>query len=799
MDEILEEIKLTSCTLLVDGYSLLYQVHSSSSIQSTHGGNYDELANNLSEILESFKKCNINAIFLLDGGREKSERKIRTQLKRAVQRINNACSITNFASGNSKKGKFSKINLEALINANYHIFSNLLPILAFKVYLDLLKKFEIPHFQCTFEADYDLACLANDLGCPILSSDSDFYVYDLKYGYIPFDYFYISSVMFEDDKYYIPGFIYKIDKFMNHINEKQIEKGDLFKKEMLAIFAVICGNDYVNKSTFSSLLKSFDSSNNNLRFKKIAKHTVNYAKKKDNFYLKILKWLAQFDTAEQCVDMILQNVKNEDHNLIREVSKESIEEYMCRKPSFINYFKKHLTNEVLEDEFNKLNIDEDISSLGITTFNGDLIESNFLKNFIHFKTTRYCLDVLMHRKTLFNCQIEIADWPSSYLSSLEIRKFYYTMLFKLFDAKSLGLKEPVIIYEYLRYQRDLKIYEVNLNEDNFLSLEPTTLDTIFVLKNLFKIEENLISNLILENFSGKLMCKKIKFLFAIIYFWLNTGKQNEDIRVLDTSKDNNFIRAFIVSIIKSSIIDPCYSIIKNDVTPVNDDKEGLKKFEHQDKFLINEFFSQNQDKNANFLMEAKNFLISDSKNFAYLKESKVKLSQFSSLFNQNFNANKKLTLSKIDRMLDLKIVHCLSEFQAIYLSTFYAQTILNIVRGELNDLKFLDLNCFFNGTFLHNFKEELDHRVNPDLYIEEMFGRQSFFKCLYRELFDYFIEVFEIKVDNLQNGNISKNVESGVQEDCTSKQKKNARKNLKRKLKKMENENLSIPDAPINE
>lgn len=39
--------------------------------------------------------------------------------------------------------------------------------------------------QCVFEADEHIARRANQLNCPVISDDSDFFVYDLKGGLIP--------------------------------------------------------------------------------------------------------------------------------------------------------------------------------------------------------------------------------------------------------------------------------------------------------------------------------------------------------------------------------------------------------------------------------------------------------------------------------------------------------------------------------------------------------------------------------------------------------------------------------------
>lgn len=51
----------------------------------------------------------------------------------------------------------------------------------------------IMHVQCDFEADNEIAAIARQLKCPVLSYDSDFYIYDVLY--IPF-----SSVKLEPVK-----------------------------------------------------------------------------------------------------------------------------------------------------------------------------------------------------------------------------------------------------------------------------------------------------------------------------------------------------------------------------------------------------------------------------------------------------------------------------------------------------------------------------------------------------------------------------------------------------------------------
>ena len=65
LEEVLDDLKLRECTLLIDGYSLLYKLHYFNNIQSFCGGNYDELFSKLNEFFSVLKKCKIEPIVLL--------------------------------------------------------------------------------------------------------------------------------------------------------------------------------------------------------------------------------------------------------------------------------------------------------------------------------------------------------------------------------------------------------------------------------------------------------------------------------------------------------------------------------------------------------------------------------------------------------------------------------------------------------------------------------------------------------------------------------------------------------------
>ena len=790
-DEILTDYQLNNSFLLIDGYSLMHKIHSVFKLNSTYGGNYDEFAAKIDEIFYYFTECNIKPIVLLDGGRDKQDRKLSTTLKRANQRLQDA-SILNNCVNNEKKKIISKVNLETLINSgSYRIFNNLLPIMAFRIFIDMLNKFNFIHFQCDFEADYELVCLSNLMKCPLLSCDSDFYIYNLNYGYISLDHVEFQTqkksevikidqicMEVENDSqinqsspsnYFLLTRIYFIDVFIDYFNLKYgNNKENCLRKEFLPIFAVLCGNDYVDKSTFDSLWKTFDANNNNLKLKRSKRTKSNNSKKKDASYNKILKWLSQFRNSNECLTTILNFVKIEKHELIRKIVYESVEEYMCNKPSSALFYKhlimKHLfdeKNSTFEYKNNNLLINYDNTQIG----------EDFLGKFRDCVTTRFCLDVLIHRKVIFNCQIEFSDWPSTYLSSSMIRKWVYTILIKKFGHDS--TKNNLIeVRELLRYQRQIKTFCIDLGDLTKIDLnELLSHDLIF--KNLFDIKE-CISNKIAVKYTG--MSQKLIHFFCAIFFWLNC--KSEISNEFSLIKNENCIKAFIVSLIKSSLVDKCFTQIRNENNLVKLNLDSLSMLQYEQKpseSLLDKYFSMKEDEsNCVYLNDLIKDILNNEINREYIKDIRMKLNSFSQsvLFNNNINA------SKINRLLNLKLVHCLCEFQSIYLSLSYAEEGFKLCQINDNGLifKLLNIQLFFNGTFLHNFIEELDQRINPDLYIEELFGRKSFFKCLYNELLQLFKDIFKSE----DTAAPSKTNNIIVTHVITKKQRKNMKKKEKR-------------------
>lgn len=261
-EKYLVPFELHDCNLVIDGDNLASQLFNKSN-HSTFGGNYDEYYKLVITFFAMLKKCNITAYVLMDGGYE--ERKMKTIQTRLQTRI----TAVKYALPLSRRP--------------------VIPLFMREVFIDALKASNIPVMRCMFEADDEIAILARKLDCPVLSYDSDFFIHNVMY--IPFvtltHKVYKKKV--EDDRNYeieviSNGGKSKKKKGKNSkkiiVSNKDDDKKDTLEeqvppkeeycyldcclytiesliggkralqKEMLPLFAILLGNDFIKRRVF---------------------------------------------------------------------------------------------------------------------------------------------------------------------------------------------------------------------------------------------------------------------------------------------------------------------------------------------------------------------------------------------------------------------------------------------------------------------------------------------------------------------------------------------------------------------
>lgn len=340
------------------------------------------------------------------------------------------------------------------------------------------------------------------------------------------------------------------------------------------------------------------------------------------------------------------------------------------------------------------------------------LSQEFLCKYVNCNYPRSFMDVVVHQRVIFNSKIEVSDWPSVYISAQPIRQLIYSLLISGDNSS---------IKEYLRYEKEIKIFEIQT-----IPL-PKQITNRFILVDVLKFSDRIVDNLDIKYKGVK---QEVKYLFCLVKYWLDLRYDKAE---LNDVKSENYKRAFIVGLIKLSLIDRL-SLRKSEK---QQQTGSLLKKSEEDKPIdfINKYLCSDgnfSDFKADFDPQVEE----NQENNSYIRELKTQLNRYSP--SSNYYQSLKNSNSLSEKYLNLRIVHFLCEFQALY-SAF---TSLQKLIDDEKFFPFLPLNYFFNATFLHNFILELDRRVNPDLFIADFFGRKSIFRHIYLQLIELFDGLF---------------------------------------------------------
>uniref|UniRef100_A0A665U737 Asteroid domain-containing protein n=1 Tax=Echeneis naucrates TaxID=173247 RepID=A0A665U737_ECHNA len=192
---------------------MLFSLGDFSGLDHNHGGQYGAFEELIESFVRTLRDCKISPYVVLDGGTDPSDKKLETVTQRILRRIR-------------------KAHQAAVEGKN----ENILPPLTTMVFKQSLARLEVPVAQCFGEADQEIAALANKLGCPVLSDDSDFFIFDLSAGLLPIKHFSWTEVTQRGSQRYIPCRSYRTSSFSICFS---------ISCKMLPTLAVLAGNDYV--------------------------------------------------------------------------------------------------------------------------------------------------------------------------------------------------------------------------------------------------------------------------------------------------------------------------------------------------------------------------------------------------------------------------------------------------------------------------------------------------------------------------------------------------------------------------
>ncbi|XP_062385135.1 protein asteroid homolog 1 [Sardina pilchardus] len=372
----LVNVRLQDTRLVIDGSSLYYSLYFGCGADQQCGGEYEAFAEQVRHFFAALFTCRIQPFVVLDGGMDESDKKFATFRQRANRSIHDANNLSRGTNG------------------------SVLPLLTKAVFMQLLSELSVPFFQCPAEADMEIATLASQWGCPVLTNDSDFYIFDLRGGYLPFRHFQWASVAVgkqaPSSHRFVSARCYTAQRLCSHF------KG--LTPQMLPLFAVIMGNDY----TPAHLKQLFLS--------RVELPAVAAGRKGNPQAEGLLLWLAQFRSPAEALEEVLEldGGGREPKRDATSVFSAGMQDYTLPPRSSLAQFFSGGLNPLP----GSMEVPEILAAQ----------PQWLLRGIVTGKLPSVVQDVLVLQRVMLLAQVENCRLPSSHCTSLAIRQAFYGLL-----------------------------------------------------------------------------------------------------------------------------------------------------------------------------------------------------------------------------------------------------------------------------------------------------------------------------------------------------------------------------------
>lgn len=210
---------------------------------------------------------------------------------------------------------------------------------------NFLVELNVAHVSCVFEADREIAVLAKKWGCPVISNDSDFFIYALEGGFIPSDFLMgRPATSGENGQKYIPVQFYNYLKFQDFC----LTKGFSFNLDKVYIFQ--CLRHSWEMTTRKKLTEQF-----------FTDHAILYNPRRkflSDQVAAILRWLTATINEEDAVNRVMRSVDKERRGATRTCVQLSIHDY-----TDIGDFESFNLEEALFNRYDQIFNDNYINGL----------------------------------------------------------------------------------------------------------------------------------------------------------------------------------------------------------------------------------------------------------------------------------------------------------------------------------------------------------------------------------------------------------------------------------------------------
>lgn len=364
------DTELKYSRLVIDGCNLVYHLYFSSGLDQNRGGEYAAFEDLIEQFICALRDCGISPYVVLDGCSDASDRKLDTVTARAEQRI-------------QKAHRAAEEDLQM----------GIMPQMGRAVFKQTLRRLDVPMGRSYTEADQEIAALAQEWKCPVLSDDTDFYVFELSGGMLPVSHFRWQEVQQNGPHRSIPCKRYYSSSFCSFFG---------IQPQLLPCFAVLAGNDFVNLRR-----QDFD-------WTQYVPQT-NGRQSLDELE-GILRWIRKLENVSEPQDVFVEALKKLKGNMSNKKKEEllnelqlAVEEYNVPRSSLSGFFSEHKAPPLPQEMEGKV---PDWMRLPVT-------DARFSSDFLEVLT--------MHRISL-GVPVDHKDKLSAKLVSRPLRRVLYALL-----------------------------------------------------------------------------------------------------------------------------------------------------------------------------------------------------------------------------------------------------------------------------------------------------------------------------------------------------------------------------------
>lgn len=401
--------ELRDTEVIIDGNNLRFQLYKQCrGLNDCFGGDYDKYYNFVRQFFERLQRCQISAVIVMDGAFDKDNRKIPTVISRVTEHTKRAVACT-------------PVN-----QSRNRVF----PIFAQEVFIDALMDLDIEVHQSSFEADELIAQLAFFRSCPVMSNDSDFYIFDVDLILIDS----LDLTVNPDGDEFLACEVYNRAKMLEHYG--------LANKELLYLCAALIGNDYIPPWVFDKVFMNIKLVNKN------SEMTERHRKIKSLF-----KYMSKEKSVENALNKLLSFMPEKERHSVKEKVLQSVNLYdiSSHKPAIVS------------PEF--------------STINGIPFPDWLSIDYHSAKIRNWILSIATTRKYFLPSLVEIKRLESAHRVSMPIHEMLCKLMMSLDDLKECS---PVQVYG--RVKDSIRIIEV-------IEADSTFPDKLDELRNRNKVEK----------------------------------------------------------------------------------------------------------------------------------------------------------------------------------------------------------------------------------------------------------------------------------------------------------------------